>query len=82
MIKIIDAILELDPNAEVSFQGDDISTLKWFSTPIIANDIIIAKQAEMQADYISTQYQRDRQPEYPPMYLSTCAVSSLTIPSK
>jgi len=66
MITILDAIFKIDPNAEVSFHGDDIDTLKWDSSPI-AKDVIIAKQAELQADYISTQYQRDRQPEYPPM---------------
>jgi len=63
MIKIIDAIFAIDKNAEVTFQNDDVDTLKWDSTPI-AKDVIIAKQAEMQAEYDSKQYQRDRKAEY------------------
>ncbi len=63
MIKIIDAIFAIDKNAEVTFQNDDVDTLKWDSTPI-AKDVIIAKRAEMQAEYDSKQYQRDRKVEY------------------
>ena len=63
MIKMIDAIFAIDKNAEVTFQSDDVDTLKWDSTPI-AKDVIIAKRAEMQTEYDSKQYQRDRKAEY------------------
>ena len=64
MITIVDAIMELDKTAEVTLIEDNISTLEWFSAPIIANDIIIAKQAEMQAEYDSQEYARNRRIEY------------------
>jgi len=63
MITILDAIFKIDPNAEVSFNNDDIDTLKWDSSPI-AKDVIIAKQAEMQAEYDSQEYARNRKSEY------------------
>ena len=63
--KIIDVIQALDPNAQVSIVGNEIASLAWQSTPI-PTDILLTKQAEMQAEYDSKQYQRDRLPEYPP----------------
>ena len=64
MIKFIDAILKIDPKAEVTFLGEDIDSLKWDSTPI-PKDTILAKQAEMQTEYDKKKYQRDRKVEYP-----------------
>jgi hypothetical protein len=61
--KIIDVIQALDPNAQVSIVGNEIASLAWQSTPI-PTDIILTKQAEMQAEYDSKQYQRDRKAEY------------------
>ena len=63
MIKFIDAILKIDPKAEVTFLGEDIDSLKWDSTPI-PKDTILAKQAEMQTEYDNKKYQRDRKPLY------------------
>ena len=60
---IIEAILKINPNAEVSVDGDDIDTCKieWYNgtTPISKADIE-AKMAEVQAEYDANQYQRDR----------------------
>ena len=41
MIRIIDAILKINPNAEVSVSGDDINTIVWENgtTPIPVADI-------------------------------------------
>ena len=50
-IGICDAILALNPTAQVSCSGDDVNTIEWlFNTPVIANDIILAKQIELQAE--------------------------------
>ena len=48
-IGICDTILALNPTAQVSCSGDDINTIEWLeNTPVIANNIILAKQVELQ----------------------------------
>ena len=63
---IIEAILKINPNAEVSINGDDINQITWHegTTPIPVADIE-AKMAELQAEYDNKQYQRDRAKAYP-----------------
>jgi len=60
---IIEAILKINPNAEVTVRGTDINTceIEWHNgtTPIPVADIE-AKMVELQADYDAKQYQRDR----------------------
>ena len=58
---IIEAILKINPTAEVSVSGNDINTIIWENgtTPIPKADIE-AKMVEVQADYDAKQYQRDR----------------------
>jgi len=49
-IDIISSILKINPNAVVCVSGDDINQIEWLeNTPVISNDIILAKQAELQA---------------------------------
>jgi phosphosulfolactate synthase (CoM biosynthesis protein A) len=64
--RVIDAILKINPNAEVNVSGDDIDQIVWHegTTPIPKADIE-AKMVEVQADYDAKQYQRDRVSEYP-----------------
>ena len=59
--KLIKAILKINPNAEVSFSGNDINNIEWHNgtTPISKADIE-AKMVEVQAEYDANQYQRDR----------------------
>jgi hypothetical protein len=65
---IIEAILKINPNAEVSVSGSDINTceIEWHNgtTPIPKADIE-AKMVELQAEYDANQYQRDRATAYP-----------------
>ena len=58
---ITEAILKINPNAQVSVNGDDINQITWHNgtTPIPKADIE-AKMVEVQADYDAKQYQRDR----------------------
>lgn len=60
---IIDAILKINPNAQVVVRGTDIDTceIEWHNgtTPISKADIE-AKMVEVQAEYDANQYQRDR----------------------
>jgi hypothetical protein len=64
--KIIEAILKINPSAEVSVSADDINQITWHNgtTPIPANEIL-AKQQELITEYNSKQYQRDRAKDYP-----------------
>ena len=66
MIRIIDAILKINPNAEVSVNEEDINSIQWLNgtTPISKTDIE-AKMVEVQAEYDANQYQRDRATAYP-----------------
>jgi hypothetical protein len=65
---ITKAILKINPNAEVSVNGEDINTCEiiWHNgtTPIPKADIE-AKMVEVQAEYDANQYQRDRATAYP-----------------
>jgi hypothetical protein len=60
---IAEAILKINPNAEVSVSGSDINTCEiiWHNgtTPISKADIE-TKMVEVQAEYDANQYQRDR----------------------
>lgn len=60
---ITEAILKINPNAEVVVKGKDINTceIEWHNgtTPIPKADIE-AKMVEVQAEYDANQYQRDR----------------------
>ena len=63
---IIEAILKINPNAEVSVNANDINQITWLNgtTPIPANEIL-AKQQELITEYNSNKYQRDRAKDYP-----------------
>ncbi len=65
---IIEAILKINPNAQVSINADNINQITWHNgtTPIPKADIE-AKMVEVQAEYDAKQYQRDRAAEYPSM---------------
>ena len=66
MTDIINSIKAINPNAQVVVRGDDINSIEWHNgtIPIPANEIL-AKQQELQAEYESNQYQRDRASAYP-----------------
>jgi len=66
MTTIIKSILAINPTAQVSVSGDNVNTITWENgtLPIPANKIL-AKQQELQAEYESNQYQRDRAKAYP-----------------
>ena len=66
MISIIEAIISINPNAEVSVNEENYETIQWHNgtTPISKSDIE-AKIVELQAEYDANQYQRNRAKEYP-----------------
>lgn len=63
---IISAILALDPDAEVSVNGESLDGIIWHdgNPNKITNDQITAKQAELKTAYDNNKYQRDRQVAY------------------
>jgi len=63
---ILEAIMKINPNAEVTVDGDDINSITWDNgtTPIPKADIE-AKMVELQAEYDANQYQKDRATAYP-----------------
>jgi len=67
MINIIEAILAIKPDAQVSIDGEDINQITWHddNPTNITNEQILAKQTELQAEYDGKQYQRDRATVYP-----------------
>jgi len=63
---IIEAILKINPNAEVSVGGDSLEDITWHNgtTPISKADIE-AKMTELETEYDNNKYQRDRATAYP-----------------
>ena len=61
MKDIISAIKAINPNAEVSVNGEDFEQITWLNgTAVISKADIEAKMVELQAEYDANQYQRDR----------------------
>ena len=63
---IVKAILKINPNAKYAIRNNDVNNIEWLenTTPIPVADIE-AKMVEVQAEYDSNKYQRDRAAEYP-----------------
>jgi hypothetical protein len=62
MIDIITAITAIKSDAQVSVNAEDINQITWHdgNPTNITNQQILDKQTELQADYDTKQYQRDR----------------------
>ncbi len=65
MISKLDAILSLEPNAEVTLVGDEIT--EWHSEDITqpTDEAIATEQARLQTEYDAKDWERNRQAEYP-----------------
>jgi len=66
--QIAEAILKINPNADVVVRGDDINTceIEWHNgTKEISKADIEAKMVEVQAEYDAEEWKRNRQSEYP-----------------
>jgi len=65
-VNVIDAILQINSNAIVSVEDNDVNKITWLedTTPIDIADIQ-TKIDELQADYDAKEYQRKRASEYP-----------------
>ena len=66
MIKVIDAIKAINPNAEVSIGGNSVDSIQWLNgTAEISKADIEAKQTELQTAHDAEEWKRNRQAEYP-----------------
>jgi|TARA_R110000824_G_scaffold197236_1_gene380677 hypothetical protein len=65
MTDIITAIVAINPDAQVSVNGEDYDQITWHDgTAVISKADIEAKQAELQTAYDTKEYQRDRAVAY------------------
>ena len=66
MTTIAEAILAINPNAEVTVNAEDYNQITWLNgtTPISKADIE-TKINELQDEYDAEQWKRNRQAEYP-----------------
>jgi len=66
MADLAQAIVAINPSAQFNINADDVAQIEWTkgTTPIASADIL-TKQAELQAEYDSQAYARNRQAEYP-----------------
>ena len=63
---IISAIIAINPDAQVSVNGEDYDQITWLNgTAVISKADIQAKQAELKADYDAKEYQRNRKKSTP-----------------
>ena len=64
-INIIDAILSINPNVEVSVNNEDINNIIWHKGDPIPTEQIQTKLDELQAEQDAEEWKRNRQAEYP-----------------
>lgn len=65
MITLIEAILAINPTAEVSVSDENWDTITWHNIEPLEKSVVLAKQADLQTAYNNNAYQRDRAAEYP-----------------
>jgi hypothetical protein len=66
MISIINAVLAINPSANLSVNAEDFNQITWLDgTPEISKADIQAKQAELQTEYDALEYARARDVSYP-----------------
>ena len=61
---LTDAIKSLDPDAQFSVRGNDLSNINWTSTPIAQSDLD-AEVVRLKALWTAQEYARNRKAEYP-----------------
>ena len=67
MTDIIQSILALKADAQISVNADDVNQITWLddNPTNITNEQILAKQVELQTAYDALDYSRKREKEYP-----------------
>ena len=67
MTDLVTTILAIKSDAQVTIVEEDINQITWHddNPTNITNEQILAKQAELQADFDALEWKRNRQAEYP-----------------
>ena len=67
--RIVRAIKAINPDAQVSVNGQDFNQITWHTdTPAISREVIEEKMAELAIVEVNTKYQRDRALVYPKIH--------------
>ena len=67
MIELIEAIIAIKSDAQISVSANDITRITWHdgNPTNITNEQILTKQTELQTAYDAEVWKRNRQAEYP-----------------
>jgi hypothetical protein len=67
MTDLAKSIQAIKPDAKINILDEDVNQITWRdgNPTNITNEQILAKQAELQAEYDNNEYQRLRKDEYP-----------------
>ena len=65
MIDLTKTIKAINVDAKFIIQDEDIDNIQWINTTPISKSDIQAKQTELQTEYDTKEYQRNRAKEYP-----------------
>jgi len=66
MIRYIDAIIAINPDAKVIIKNEDLEQIRWLQgTTPISKENIQTKYNELKTDYDAKAYARKREAEYP-----------------
>ena len=69
---ITDIIREIDPTAIVIVDDDDVDKIQWLEgTTEIDKSVILAKKAEIDAEWSKNKYQRDRKEDFRQLGIAT-----------
>ena len=63
--EMVEAILDINPDAEVVILGDNYADIQWGDTAVISLSDLEARKIEMATEYTSQAYSRARANEYP-----------------
>ena len=69
---LTDIISEIDPTAIVIVDDDDVDKIQWLEgTTEIDKSVILAKKAEIDAEWSKNKYQRDRKEDFRQLGIAT-----------
>tara|TARA_R110002096_G_scaffold290078_1_gene484404 strand:- start:135 stop:428 length:294 start_codon:yes stop_codon:yes gene_type:complete len=63
--EMVEAILDINPDAEVVILGDNYADIQWGDTAVITLSDLEARKIAMATEYNSQAYSRSRAAEYP-----------------
>ena len=65
MTDILNAILAINPKAEVTVEDENWDTIIWHNIEPLEKSVVLAKKVELETAYNDNAYQRSRKVEYP-----------------